>query len=116
MDAFIQLNSHNQLDDVVNLTEWLCSERGLQGSVRQIRSAPAETELGTAIDIISVAVGTGGAVTALANSLNAWLQTRRSAVKVTVSRGDRSATVEASNISNVSEVIEAVLRAGNDAE
>lgn len=116
MDAFIRLKSHRQLDDMISLTEWLRGERGLKGSVQPVRSAPAETELGTIVDMISVAVGTGGTVTVLVNSLNAWLQTRRSEVKLTVSHGDRSVTVDASNVNNVREVIEAALRAGDDAE
>jgi hypothetical protein len=46
-------------------------------------------------DVLAVALGSGGAVAALAGSLTAWLKTRRPDVSVTITTAKGSASVGA---------------------
>lgn len=66
------------------LLDWLMGERALAGRARLVRSASGERELGGVFDMLAVALGSGGAVVALAGSLTAWIKTRHQRVTVTV--------------------------------
>ena len=48
-------------------------------------------------DVLAVALGSGGAVAALAGSLTAWLKTRRPEVTVTITTAKGSASVGVRN-------------------
>jgi cysteine synthase len=54
--------------------------------------------MGGAFEMLAVAVGSGGAATALARALTSWLQTRRPDVSVTVTKADRSVTFRANDL------------------
>ncbi|MFD7020603.1 hypothetical protein [Streptomyces sp. NPDC059928] len=82
------------------LVGWLRTERELEGAVHVVRSDIAETELGSGLDVISVAVGSGGVGAALAQSLSAWLRTRRSDVRVTLTANGRTVEVDARRVSD----------------
>jgi hypothetical protein len=84
--------------EIVSLGEWLRGERALAGAVRAVPRQPAETELGGGLELLAVALGSGGAGATLAKSLITWLQTRRSGVKITVTTRSGSVTLEASQV------------------
>lgn len=66
------------------LRDWLDREDELRGEVR-LRNRPIEPgQMGGLLDVIEVAVGSGGAVAVLAKSLSVWLTQNRADVKVTV--------------------------------
>jgi hypothetical protein len=88
----------DEVGELAALLEWLGGERGLAGAVREVRLPPGPGELGGAVEALVVALGAGGAAGTLARSLFGWLRTRRPSLKVTVTRGDRSLAVEASEV------------------
>lgn len=67
MDAHITVAGRG--DDSMSLWRWLTDEDELRGAVRQVTSPIGETDLGSGVDALAVAVGASGAGTALARSL-----------------------------------------------
>ncbi|MET7393970.1 hypothetical protein ABZS66_10795 [Dactylosporangium sp. NPDC005572] len=104
----ISVDDRERLDDLWSLQEWLGHEPDLAGAVRLTTARPEGHELGAA-DVLSVAVGSGGAIAVLAASLRAWFaQPRRSDVKLTLSRGDTRIELDAKRVADVAEVIRAL--------
>jgi hypothetical protein len=85
-----------------SLYDWLRTDVELGASVSQRRSAPRRGELGALTDAVIVAVGSGGAVTALGPLLKSWLQRPRHAhIKLEVETspdGKRSVTLDADRV------------------
>jgi Effector Associated Constant Component 1 len=104
MDAEILLDSDRSLDDLAALAEWLRSERTLQGRVQTVQRAPREGELGGGLELLSVALGSGGVVTAFISSLGTWMTSRRTAVTVTLKVGDTCVTFDALKGKSLKEV------------
>ena len=88
----------DQIGELAALLDWLRGERGLAGAVREVRVPPGPGELGGAPEALVVALGAGGAAGTLATSLFGWLRTRRPNVRITVTKGKNSITIEASQI------------------
>lgn len=104
MDATIQVTSAGNTEFGA-LWDWLRNERALAGSLRAHRKAAVDGELGGAFDALSVALGSGGAVAVLANSLTAWLRTRKSDITVTVKTRTGSVKIDARRVKSSDEVI-----------
>ena len=88
MDAQIQILGGTD-GDFVALGEWLQGEDELRGRIRAIYGAIGETELGPVVELMTVALGAGGAGTVLASSLKTWVlarQPRRSSLSRAVGR------------------------------
>lgn len=113
MDAYIRVEGGSS-DEVAALGEWLQDENELRGRIRAVRSAIGETELGPVIELLTVALGAGGAGTVLASSLKTWLQTRRTTAKISVEAGGRSVTMDIQTLGDVGPLLEQILRAGDD--
>jgi membrane-associated two-gene conflict system component 1 (EACC1) len=96
--AEIQVDGSNAASDGEDLWDWLRRERGLTGRVARISKAPGPTDLGGLIDVLTVALGSGGVAAVLAQSLSAWLTSRRSNVTVTVTTAAGTVTVSAADI------------------
>ncbi|MFG2821529.1 hypothetical protein ACGFX4_19120 [Kitasatospora sp. NPDC048365] len=101
-------------EDLSSLYEWLLGEDELRGLVRLGRRPIGETELGSAVDLITVALGAGGAGSVLSSALTTWLSARRTSAKVTVEVGDRSVTFEIDTVRDATALLEQVLRADRD--
>lgn len=71
-----------------SLADWLNSEDALRGRVQPVRPAPEPGKMGAAIEILSVALGSGGAGAVLVRSISAWLTQRRSEVSVSLKDAD----------------------------
>ena len=71
-----------------SLAEWLSSEDALRGRVRAIRPAPGPGEMGAAVELLTVALGSGGAGAVLVRSICTWLSRQRSEVSVTLKDAD----------------------------
>ena len=91
----------------------LRGERELIGLVRAVPSPPREQEMGGAVEVLAVALGSGGVGTVLARSVLAWLQTRRSSVVVTVETDKATVKVDA-RILGSGDALEVLQRALND--
>ncbi|GAA2644060.1 effector-associated constant component EACC1 [Streptomyces lunalinharesii] len=82
-----------------SLLEWLRHEDGLRGRVRAVHAPPAPGEMGGALDVLAVAVGSGGVGAVLANCLSTWIAQRRSDLRITVSARDgRTLEVDAKGV------------------
>jgi hypothetical protein len=83
-------------DALRSLFDWLQLEDELRGRMR-LQSSGGGTggEMGGLLDVLTIAMGSGGAGAVLARSLSAWLTHRRADVKVTVKGpGGRSVEVD----------------------
>jgi hypothetical protein len=87
----ISTQGSEQLADLEALSEWLDDEPQLRHLVEPDRAVPSTGELGAVADGLTVAVGTGGAITVLASSLKVFLsQPRGQRVQLKVTRSDGS--------------------------
>jgi hypothetical protein len=75
-------------EDLRSLADWLNSEDALRGRVRAVRPAPEAGKMGAAVELLSVALGSGGAGAVLVRSISAWLSQRRSEVSVSLKDAD----------------------------
>lgn len=115
MDVQIRITGGDKADELAALWRWLQEEGELRGEVMPVAGAISADELGGAIDLITVALGSGGAGVALAQSLSAWLRTRYSDVKITVSAEGRSVELEAKHVKDVVPLLREMLRATDSA-
>ncbi|MFE9601493.1 hypothetical protein [Streptomyces hokutonensis] len=110
MDVEIRITGGDRADELASLWRWLQEEDELRGDVSPLETRIREDELGGAVDLITIVLGSGGAAVALTQSLNTWLQTRYSDVKVTISAGERSVEVEAKHVKDAVPLLREVLR------
>lgn len=95
--------------DIYSLSDWLQRDDEFRGRVRTLPRQPGPSEMGAAVEILSVALGSGGAGAVLAGALAAWLQTRRARISVEVVVGEagqaiRKLEVDARNATEVKEL------------
>lgn len=102
---------------LASLREWLGREDALRGRVRGVGPAVGAEDMGAVADTLAIALGSGGAVAVLAQSVSVWLQQRRSDVTVEVtSPSGQSVSVTVTHVRDAQAVIEAVLRPDADEE
>ncbi|WP_051450489.1 effector-associated constant component EACC1 [Actinospica robiniae] len=82
--VLIGVRGGDTVAELNSLAKSLGAERDLAGLVRRVPGPIGPTDLGGALDTLSVALGSGGIGVALAQSLSVWLRTRRSDVKLTI--------------------------------
>jgi hypothetical protein len=95
--------------DLYSLFDWLQRDDEFRGRVRTLPRQPGPHEMGSAVEILSVALGSGSAGAVLASSLATWLQTRRAriSVELVVSEAGetiRKVEVDARNAAEVKEL------------
>jgi hypothetical protein len=113
MDAQIQVTGGTG-EELADLGEWLGDENELRGRVRAVRGPASNTELGPATEMLTVALGAGGAGTVLVSSLKTWLMTRRTTAKITVKSAGRSVTLDIQTAADVTPLLEQILKAAGD--
>jgi membrane-associated two-gene conflict system component 1 (EACC1) len=113
MDARIRIAGGTG-EELAALGEWLGSEDELRGRVRTVRGPIGETELGAVTELLTVALGAGGAGTVLTSSLKTWLVTRRTTAKITVESAGRSVTLDIQTVGEMTPLLEQILKAGDD--
>lgn len=69
------------------LGTWLLEERDLRGGVTYVHEVVPEGAMGAVVEGVQVALGSGGAVAALAGVVIAWLRTRPGEVILKIKRG-----------------------------
>ena len=100
--------------DLAALGEWLQGENELRGRIHPTYGVIGEADLGPTMELLTVALGTGGAGTVLASSLKTWLITRRTTAKIIVKSAGRSVTLDIQTNDEVMPLLKQVLQAGND--
>ncbi|MFE4552445.1 hypothetical protein [Streptomyces sp. NPDC056785] len=96
-EPLLQITMADDPDALQSLYDWLRLEDELRGRLR-LTSSSAGTggEMGGLLDVITIAMGSGGAGAVLSGSLSTWLANRHSDVKLTVKGADdRTVEVEA---------------------
>ncbi len=71
-----------------SLEEWLAGDDELRGRVRSVVTAPRPGTMGSAADVLMVAVAQGGVATAVASVLISWIRRQAGKVSVNVTRPD----------------------------
>lgn len=69
------------------LAEWLNSEDELRGRVAPVRSAPEPGTMGVPVELLTVALGSGGAGAVLLRSICTWLTRRGPEVSISLKDG-----------------------------
>jgi hypothetical protein len=85
MELRFALDGDVTQEDLRQLARFLSQEPELRGMVDLIDAPAEEGQMGSIIDLLQVTVASGGAVAVLASSITAWLQSRGSDIKVSVS-------------------------------
>jgi hypothetical protein len=78
------LDGPDVASEVASLWDWLRREPEFRGRIDLEQRAPAAGEMGAVADVLAIAVGSGGAATALLTSLSGWLGQRHAGVTVEV--------------------------------
>jgi hypothetical protein len=104
------------LADLESLDDWLRGEPELAGRVNAVSNPPTRGHLGALTEVLTVALGSGGAITVLAASLKGWLSLpRRSDVTVTIDRADGSSvTIAAKRVAAGQADVESIIRQALD--
>ncbi|MGV9679106.1 effector-associated constant component EACC1 [Nocardia sp. NPDC003482] len=91
------------------LRDWLAAEDPLRGRVIPLTAAPKQGQMGGAVEILTVALGSSGAATVLARSLCTWLIHRRADVTITITAsGGQRVHVDVKRASDPESVIREV--------
>ena len=114
--SFTGREAQNQLESLFN---WLAMEDELRGRVKADGSTDS-SDLGTGIDLLAVAVGSGGAATILISAIGSWIQQPKKSdviMKVTTSEG-KSVEIDAKRVTieQAQELLRDVLEAGQGGE
>jgi hypothetical protein len=110
MEMKLSVTGGEAPDAFESLVDWLRGDVQLSGRIGLVRGATGPGEMGTVVDMLTVAVGTGGGLTLLASALQAWLsQPRHSQIQVTVrGHGGDTVVIEADRVRP--EEVETLLR------
>lgn len=109
MEAVIGIDAEDQPGEITALAAWLEADRDFAGRVNIVLEQGGKQALGGAFELLSVALGSGGMGAALAQSLTAWLASRRSDVKLTVTADDRTVRLDAHRVADAEALISQVL-------
>jgi hypothetical protein len=114
MDVRLSVAGADPVGSLEEVASWLSQEPELRGRVKPVAAVPAVGELGAVAEVLVAALGTGGAVSALAASLRGFLsQPRRSDVRITVEGPDgRRVELEAKRVENVEILVRQALGQG----
>jgi membrane-associated two-gene conflict system component 1 (EACC1) len=111
MEVTIRVAAADAETELRSLRDWLATEDELRGRVALRSTTPRPGEMGAVVDVLTVAVGAGGAATVLAGALTTWLRTRRSDLTVEVTDTEQGRTVKltGSNIKDPEALVREVL-------
>jgi hypothetical protein len=90
VDVSVVIAGDSGSDQLRSLHAWLVADGELRGRVRLLPQLPRPGTLGAVDDVLTVALGPGGAATALASVLITWIRHRTAEVTVTLTRPDGS--------------------------
>ncbi|MDF2272005.1 hypothetical protein P2Q00_42335 [Streptomyces coacervatus] len=97
--------------DLAGIRHQLNTEPELRGRVRLVRKTPADEQMGAGIGLLTIAISSSGAVTALVRSLPALLKAQRAAATVELSLPDgRSVKITADSADDAQSLLDTALR------
>ncbi|GAA5160384.1 MULTISPECIES: effector-associated constant component EACC1 [Amycolatopsis] len=98
-------------EELRSLEKWLTPARELRGRTRLGHAAIAEGEMGGALEVLTVGLGSGSALTVLIQSVFSWLERRRagSTIKLKLKQPDgREADLEIDGAQQPDAIVERV--------
>jgi hypothetical protein len=107
MEVTVRVDAEHLGDELRSLREWMIADAELRGRVHLTVRPPEPGKLGAVSDSLTVALGSGGAVTATATAVSTvlitWIRRRAGTITVKLTRPD-GASVEyhAENIRGLS--------------
>jgi Effector Associated Constant Component 1 len=110
MDVRITAVGSDLATGYADLLAWLNGDRDLRCNVRVLSSQPVSAQLGGAIESIAVSLGSSGVGVALTRVLADFVRNRRSDISVTVTRGEKTVTVDAKRVAEAKALLQEVLR------
>jgi hypothetical protein len=110
VDATISLIG-GDASELNSLYAWLQREDEFRGQVKAVSAALKSGEMGGVTEMLTVALGSGGAGAVLAGTLSTWLSMRRTKINVDFSSGDRTRRVEidVANAADAQRLLQAAL-------
>nr|WTB32606.1 hypothetical protein OG781_26820 [Streptomyces sp. NBC_00830] len=96
--ADLRVTVDGGIDEVLSLQRWLSGHDDFAGRTRLCRDGPEPGQMGAVLETITVAAGSGGAVTALIGTLSVWMRNRGAKITATVKKGNRSVTITADRV------------------
>lgn len=84
VELLLGVDGEDASGELKSLRSWLLSEEMLRGSLLDTSSRVVPGEMGTAIDLLTVAVGSGGVLAVLARSVSTWFEHRRSDISLEI--------------------------------
>jgi hypothetical protein len=84
----------DRIQDLPSLYAWLQQDDEFRGRVTAVAGKLRPGDMGGDTDTLMVALGAGGAVTALISAVGGWLAARRTKLSIEIIDGDRSRRVE----------------------
>jgi hypothetical protein len=111
MGATIEIEGDNARH-LIDLQQWLQGDRSIGGAARLRHKPIGEGELGGAVDVLEIALGSGGIAIVLTNALITWLKTRREHISVTLKVKGASVSVDTENakLGTAKAMLDSVLR------
>jgi hypothetical protein len=95
----VELRVSGPAEAMRSLEVWMAGRDELRGRARPVVVAPGPAEMGSAAEVLVVALGHGGAATALASVLVSWIRRQRGTISLTAKRSDGAAiTVSADHV------------------
>ncbi|MFF4890454.1 effector-associated constant component EACC1 [Micromonospora chersina] len=93
--------------ELASLYSWLQYDEEFRGRVKPVTARLKPGDMGGVTEVLTVALGGGGAVAALGAALNGWLSARRARISVEITNGDRTRRVEidSANASTASQLL-----------
>lgn len=101
-------------EDLTALRSWLSQEDELRGRVRSVDAPIGDGTLGALPELLTVALGAGGAGTVLASSLKTWLLTRRKTAKLTVETEGRTISLDIATVDDIAPLLQQLFEAIRD--
>ena len=99
--------------EAYSLSEWLNRTDRFRGGAEVTSRSPAEGEMGSIADVVTVAIGSSGVLAVLIGKVHDWIVLRHDAgsLKVTYTRSDGTALeIEVDRAQNRTELLERVRR------
>ena len=111
LDFKISVEGDDRISELERLCAWLGQEEQLRGLVAAGPVPPRPGELGALVEVLAVAVGSGGTLSVLAASLTGFLsQPRNADVRIVITGPDgRRVEIDAKRVGDVETLVRCAL-------
>jgi hypothetical protein len=99
-----------------SLYAWLQRDDEFRGRVEAVPARSEPGEMGGVTEMLTVAVGSGGAGAVLAGTLSAWVSSRRAKISVDLVIGDKTRRIEidAANATTAAQLFRTAVETANE--